>query len=78
MVIKKNNLAPFDGVLIPDATYRKMQVDIFAGIKIQKTYEECENEKVLLAEQSKFNETLWFAGGLGLGLLSTFLFIMNK
>ncbi len=75
LILKKNDPAPYLGVLIPEATYRSMHVDIFAKDRLMEEMAKCSMERSILETQPKPDTTLWFASGLSLGLLASFLIV---
>lgn len=70
MIIKSGSIAPYNGVLVPDLTYKKMHVDIFQKDLYKSELELCLETRYRDNDQDKH---LWFASGLVGGLITALL-----
>jgi hypothetical protein len=74
-VLQKNDLAPYTGVLIPEETYRKMHVDIFASQEFQEHFKACEFERLSLIQNSEVEHAQGFSYGVAFGVLASLLIV---
>jgi hypothetical protein len=72
VLLRQNEKAPYEGVLVPEGTYRKMAIDAFSKTDFEKYLYECQKE--CDGEYTK-DTTMWFAAGVTLG---SFLVIALK
>ncbi|CAB4152532.1 hypothetical protein UFOVP610_16 [uncultured Caudovirales phage] len=68
IIIKKNNTAPFEGVLIPGETYKQMQIHIEKKDSLQEQLLECYHSQNKIEESD--NSAIWFSSGLVVGIIS--------
>lgn len=68
IVIKKNNPAPFDGVLVPEFTYKQMQIDFEKKDSLQEQLLECYQNQNKVEETD--NAAILFSSGLIVGIIS--------
>src|SRR5690606_17185447 len=76
--LKKNEVAPFSGLLTPDYIDKKMHIDILFGKACEKELKHCiiDNEK--LKEEVNREKKMWFLNGLGDGIfLTTFTILLS-
>lgn len=69
IILKESVAAPFTGVLVPEAIYREMQVDILKTQSLEYELSACIEE----SEPNTYGRMHWAFIGLGVGLLSGFL-----
>jgi hypothetical protein len=70
IVIRKNEPARFDGVLVPDGIYRTMHKDIFQKNIVENELDMCFDK---LDDDSKFDKYQYASGGFVLGIFSSAL-----
>ena len=70
ILIKKNEAAKFDGVLVPEGIYRSMHKDIFQKQLLESEIDMCFDK---LNDDSKFDKYKYATGGFLIGVLSSAL-----
>lgn len=76
--LKKNEVAPFSGLLTPDYIDKKMHIDILFGKTCRKELKHCLIDNENLKEEANQNKKMWFLNGLGAGVfLATFTILLS-
>ena len=71
VILKKSQLAPFKGILVPEDTYKKMFADIETKDFLQKALEEKTYDYVKLEESASTKQNYFFGAGALLGVIAT-------
>ena len=78
-MLKENEPAPYDGVLVPESAFREIMIDAFSKDELSEQLLKCGKEKDQLLDNDRANRTMFnFITGLGLGLIGGFLLSMPR
>lgn len=68
VILEKNDVAKFKGVLVPELVYKEMHVDIFQKQYLKTELDICLQDKKELEGVNKYN---FFIAGAFIGVLAT-------